>query len=97
MNGSMPSIVVPSSLHPVYFAQSRSTSSELKPAAFRFAMNIAASFTLRLPIIAWGESPTIKNGRPRWSTRYRRFPEIFRGKTNDCASASARLRNAAGN
>ena len=31
LNGSIPSIVVPSSLHPVYFSQSRSTRIELKP------------------------------------------------------------------
>ena len=50
VNGAMPSNVVPSALHAVYWTQRRLIQSVLIPAAFRDTMNFSASLTEMFPI-----------------------------------------------
>jgi hypothetical protein len=63
----------------VYSTQSRFVHILLKPARRRLPRNAAACRWERLTIRDWGESPTIRNGRSRSSTRYRRVEPILKG------------------
>ena len=76
------SYVLPSARPAVYLSQSRLTQRALKPNDFRSAMYAFASWSERLTIIDWGESPTIRKGRPCRSTRYLWVGPLFSGSAD---------------